>query len=111
MPWANIGLVTGVAFDVLDLDAPLGFESFAALKADSLEAGHPFPRILAVAHTANGGRHFLLPPTGRGNAAGLRPGLDYRGVGGYIVAPPSRLAPDGRSYTWITTPAPELIAA
>jgi hypothetical protein len=97
--WHNIGLATGHAFDVVDIDAPHGFDGYAELCADT-----PRPTLLAAAHTANGGRHLLVPTTGRGNFAGLRPGVDYRGLGGYIVAPPSRLAPDGRAYTWVIPP-------
>jgi hypothetical protein len=102
-PWLNIGIATGHAFDVVDIDAPAGFEGYAQLTE---EAGAR-PQILAAAHTANSGRHLLVAPTGRGNFAGLRPGVDFRGAGGYIVAPPSRLAPDGRPYTWVIPPVRE----
>jgi hypothetical protein len=99
-PWYNIGLPTGHGFDVIDIDAPHGFAGYAELVAATGAA----PVLLGSAATANGGRHLLVAPTGRGNFAGLRPGVDYRGTGGYIVAPPSRLAPDGRPYTWIIPP-------
>ena len=51
--------------------------------------------------TGGGGEHiFFLPVPGLGNSAGrLGPGLDIRGAGGYIVAPPSTHA-SGREYMW-----------
>lgn len=99
-PALNIGLPTGLAFDVLDIDAPDGFNSLADWREElpGLRLGD-----FAVAYTGNDGRHYYLPPTGQGNAAGLRPGIDYRGQGGYVVAPPSKLE-NGRRYSWITPP-------
>src|SRR5262249_7272953 len=38
-----------------------------------------------------------------GNRAGLRPGLDVRGDGGYVILPPS-LHASGRHYEWLTAP-------
>jgi Bifunctional DNA primase/polymerase, N-terminal len=40
-----------------------------------------------------------LAPTGSGNRAGLLEQVDWRGRGGYVVAPPSRHA-NGRHYRW-----------
>ena len=52
--------------------------------------------------TGGGGWHFYLAPTGLGN---VRPRdlehVDWRGRGGYVVAPPSRHA-SGHSYRWAT---------
>lgn len=108
-PWANIGLRTGDRFDVVDLDVKTdkgidGREGFNEL----CETTGTRPRVLASVQTANGGRHLFLAPTGRGNFTGIRPGVDYRGAGGYVVAPPSRLAPDGRRYVWVTPPSTDL---
>jgi hypothetical protein len=52
-------------------------------------------------YTPRGGRHLYVAPSGDGNAANFRPGLDYRGAGGYVVAPPS-IGPNGKRYDWIT---------
>lgn len=55
--------------------------------------------------TGSGGVHYLFawPTDGREprNSAGTRlgPGLDVRGEGGFIVAPPS-VHPNGRTYEW-----------
>lgn len=103
-PSANIGLRTGDAFDVLDVDGDEGAESMRALLAahGALPAG---PR----SRTGGGGRHLLFAPTGIGNRAGVVTKVDWRGRGGYIVAPPS-VHISGRAYKWLNGPekaAPE----
>jgi hypothetical protein len=80
---------------VLDLDGPEGVEALRAiLGRDSLD--HPGP----VAHSGGGGWHLLYAPTGLGNRVRLLAGVDWRGQGGLIVAPPSRHASGGR-YRWV----------
>jgi len=101
-PAANVGLCTGVGFDVLDVDGPTGeVELRALVEAGAVPGGGP------LARTGGGGWHVLLAPTGAGNRVGLRPGLDWRGRGGLIVAPPS-VHRSGRRYRWVrpltTTP-------
>ena len=92
-PQANLGLATGRRFDVLDLDGEQGVEALrAALSITPTE--HPGP----VARTGGGGWHLLYAPTGLGNRVGLLPGVDWRGRGGLIVAPPSQHA-SGHRYT------------
>jgi hypothetical protein len=39
-------------------------------------------------------------PTGLGDRAGILPGFDFRGRGGYVVGPPS-VHPGGHRYRWI----------
>jgi len=90
-PTANIGLRTGVAFDVLDLDGQSALESLKTLTSDYK---HPGP----VSATGRG-YHLLFVPTGARNAAAKLPGIDFRGQSGYIVAPPSR-HPNGHTYLW-----------
>jgi Bifunctional DNA primase/polymerase, N-terminal len=95
-PQANIGLATGHQFDVLDVDGPAGAHAIRTLSAEHrLESSGP------LVHTGGGGWHYYLAPTGLGN---MRPtGLahvDWRGRGGYVVAPPSRHA-SGHPYQWI----------
>jgi hypothetical protein len=94
-PTANVGLATGRRFDVLDVDGPEGEGELRALaQAGAVPGGGP------LARTGGGGWHVLLAPTGAGNRAGLRPGLDWRGRGGLIVAPPS-VHRSGRRYRWV----------
>jgi len=96
-PQANIGLATGHRFDVLDVDGPQGAHTIRALAAThGLQSSGPLVR------TGGGGWHFYLAPTGLGNnrPAGLEH-VDWRGWGGYVVAPPSRHA-SGHPYQWAT---------
>jgi hypothetical protein len=96
-PQANIGLATGHAFDVLDVDGPAGEHAIRALAAThGLQSSGPLVR------TGGGGWHFYLTPTGLGNVhpQGLEH-VDWRGRGGYVVAPPSRHA-SGHQYQWAT---------
>lgn len=101
-PAHNIGLPTGHAFDVIDIDVPQGIPALPRLAAAEGEIhGH-------VA-TSSGGVHFYVTPTGRGNTAGA--GVDYRGMGGYVVAPPSTLGERGRAWSWVHRPSPVLTGA
>jgi hypothetical protein len=96
-PQANIGLATGHTFDVLDVDGPTGAQAICTLAAEhGLQSAGP------VVRTGGGGWHFYLAPTGLGNVhpAGLAQ-VDWRGQGGYVVAPPSRHA-SGHPYQWMT---------
>jgi hypothetical protein len=116
MPNNNIGLATGVAFDVIDIDAkhPEGIASFTKLLTQQR-----LPEIHGIAVTATGGLHLYTKPARQyvvreGNRGGFMPGLDYRGPGGYVVAPPSTLttgwvADSCNMWQWIVPPSPELI--
>jgi hypothetical protein len=94
-PQANIGLATGHAFDVLDVDGPAGAHAIRTLAAThGLTSSGPLVR------TGGGGWHFYLAPTGLGNVHPARlVHVDWRGRGGYVVAPPSRHA-SGHDYQW-----------
>lgn len=104
----NIGLPTGIAFDVIDIDPPQGALSYAQLLAeeDQRTGRGWIPDVHGQVATSSGGLHLYIPPTGDGNGAGIIPGIDYRGAGGYVVAPPSTLGERGRAWSWITTPSP-----
>lgn len=95
VPGANIGLRTGVLFDVVDIDAPLGLIRFYERHMDPGDS----PPVRAISLTPHG-RHlyFDADPTQR-NRAGLLPGVDVRATGGYVIAPPSR-TPAG-DYRWV----------
>jgi hypothetical protein len=103
-PDTNIGLPTGHYFDVIDIDPKHGgVQSFLKLLHDK-----DLPDCHGIAVTASGGMHLYVKATGKGNYAALRPGIDYRGRGGYVVASPSTLGAPGRSYGWLTDPSPTI---
>lgn len=102
-PTANVGLRTGAdagapGFWVLDVDPKNGgLESLAAVEAEH----GPIPAGARVV-TGGGGWHYYFHLDGGESIPtriGLRPGLDVRGDGGYVVAPPS-LHAAGRPYAW-----------
>jgi hypothetical protein len=95
-PDANVGLRTGVVMDVADIDSAEGRDGLRHLLGGTMPPG---PAI----RTGGGGWHFWFRPTGYGNRVRLLPGLDWRGAGGYVVAPPSRHA-SGSIYTWLRRP-------
>ncbi len=105
-PEANLAIVTGAVSDlvVLDVDpAHGGDDSLAALER---RFGR-LPETVEVL-TGGGGRHlwFRHPGGFFPNRAGIRPGLDIRGDGGYVVVPPS-LHPSGRRYLFEVDHHPE----
>ncbi len=105
-PDANVGIVTGAVSSliVLDVDPLRGGD--ASLR--ELERTHGgLPRTVE-ALTGGGGRHvyFAHPGALVRNQVGLAPGLDLRGDGGFVVAPPS-VHPSGRGYAWQPTHGPE----
>lgn len=95
-PYANIGLPTGIAFDVVDIEAQ-NVERFEALCREHGVNLDDFPR----ARSGRGGLHLYVAPTGFGSPiTGLG---DLKGSSGYVVAPPSSLIL-GRAYQWIKEP-------
>ncbi len=88
-PSCGLGLLTGGAFWVLDIDGRTGLQSIK-----DLEATHgPLPRTL-TAQTGSGFHVYFQMPAGRmlRNRTRFAPGLDTRAHGGLVVAPPSRHA-------------------
>lgn len=100
-PDSNIGLPTGHRFDVIDVDVPSGAHTYTQLRERN-----KIPDIHGHVATSSGGLHLYVLPSGDGNKAGVRAGIDYRGIGGYVVAPPSTLGPRGRAWTWAVHPSP-----
>ncbi len=89
-PAMNLAIVTGRISDltVLDVDTTHdGLASLTRLREQGLVL--PPTRIAATPH----GFHYYLRHDARlPTVGGLLPGIDIRSEGGYVVAPPSRLA-------------------
>lgn len=105
-PDANIGIATGPASGLLVLDVD-GEEGEVSLV--SLQRRHGRLPDAPWVRTGRGWQLYLSYPDGvrLGNSAGrLGPGIDTRGDGGYVIAPPS-LHPSGRRYEWHSRGAPE----
>ena len=104
-PDANIGIACGKrsGIIVLDVDAEHGgYESLT----DLLSKYGPLPST-PVSKTGSGGEHIFFKHPGieiRNSAGKLGKGLDIRGDGGYVVAPPS-LHPNGNTYEWTVMPS------
>lgn len=89
----NVGIATGHLIDVLDFDGPEAHAAWGARWPAWSDAGVTL--LASVSTPRAGGMHVYVPATGKGNRAAMVPGVDYRGRGGYVVAPPS-WTPDGR---------------
>ncbi|MEZ4871334.1 MAG: bifunctional DNA primase/polymerase [Bdellovibrionales bacterium] len=98
-PNANIGIATGEESGiwVLDIDDRHGGRD--SLQELMCEFGE-LPETLK-SETGGGGEHwvFIDANTNVRNKANVRSGIDVRGKGGYIVAPPS-VHISGRQYQW-----------
>jgi hypothetical protein len=108
-PLANVGIATGLASGlcVIDVDVARGGDDSLWVLQEELGK---FPRTVESL-TGGGGRHLLFDP--RGAVVGcssdkLGPGVDVRGDGGLIVAPPSGHI-SGKCYIWEASSAPGLI--
>lgn len=101
-PNANIGVATGAVSGlwVIDIDVKNGKDGEAALKAFTPQGGIGIETMQAK--TASCGRHIYLkwdaahPVKSRAN---VLTGVDIRGDGGYVVAPPS--VTEVGNYSWL----------
>ena len=102
-PDANIGLPTGAPTGVLvvDVDVHAGGSGFAAFERARAEGfGDAWAWLV---RTPSGGLHAYYPNVrGQEQRSWQVPSahVDFRGDGGYVIAPPSRIEVDGamRSY-------------
>lgn len=110
----NIGMPTGVLFDVLDFDRKPPTETHPGVDAtgvwQSLAYGGWLDGCVGIAETRNGGRHYYFPASGSRSGSIPLLGVDFKAQGGYVLLPPSRVPADlddgpGR-YRWIRFPDP-----
>lgn len=102
-PDSNVGIATGkvsgglVVID-LDIDEDKGKNGYEVLKDWQRE--HGALQETAMVITGRGGYHYYYRDSGTWrNRTGLYEGVDVRGDGGYVVAPPS-VHENGRRYEW-----------
>ena len=106
-PEANIGLPTGEKVEVVDVDrrpAGSGFVALERARTAGLTDGWA-----GIVRTPSQGLHLYYPPQpGRPQRSWAEPDVhvDFRGTGGYVLVPPSRVVTtDGerRGYELIAT--------
>jgi hypothetical protein len=94
-PHWNVAIATGASgLAVIDVD-PAGLAHWDKLLADFpdlAEAARGAPRVV----TPRDGFHIYLKGDGPTTTSKLTPGIDTRGAGGYVLAPPSYVN-DGKS--------------
>ena len=101
-PSANIGIPTGAVSGLVVIDVDVhGVDGYAAY-ARAARAGL-IPAPLATVTTPTGGRHAYFPAVParvqRSWAVG-KAGVDCRGDGGYVIAPPSTLRLEATSVSY-----------
>lgn len=106
-PDANVGIVTGEASGIFALDIDPRHGGDATL-TELIEAHGDEWLHTSQARTGGGGHHIIFKyPKGAKvrNSKKLGEGIDVRGEGGFIVAPPS-LHASGRHYAWLNEVEP-----
>lgn len=101
----GIGIATGEGLIVIDIDTH-GANGYQTLH-DLEHTHHKLPDTV-TARTGSGGQHLYYVSWARiRNNAGTRlgPGIDIRGEGGQVLAPPTK-HPNGTHYQWADGRAP-----
>jgi len=105
-------LVTGVENDfwVLEGDTPDGHahDGIASLRQLEQEHGALPDTLMAMSPSGSVHRYFQIPTDGRtvrNSASKLAPGVDVRGDGGMVIAPPS-VKPGKGVYRWLNLGTP-----
>lgn len=89
-PGLALCAVTGIVYDVLDMDPRNG--GVNSLKIMDAELGDEGPELYWEVATPNGGRHFYIETMGIGSHNGFLPGLDLKG---------GKVDGSGRGFVWI----------
>ncbi len=101
-PRANVGIAMGAESGIwgLDIDTAKGGE----ITFEELQRNYGALPISMRAKSGSGGLHvfFRYPDARRisNSTSKIGPGIDCRGAGGYLVAPPSQHISGGK-YTWL----------
>ena len=105
----NIGVATGNGLVVLDVDIDHNSGRFGDETLADLEQQYgPLPETW-MCLTGGGGVHyyFACSDPALTVAVGFAPGLDYKGTGGYVIAPPSIHPETGRADEWEVNHRPD----
>ena len=106
-PDASIGIATGSVSGLIvideDLDEDKGLNGYEAVGEWERINGTLPETVQCI--TGRGGYHLYYQYTGTDikNRAGILDGVDVRGEGGYVIAPPS-MHPNGTEYQWEDAP-------
>jgi hypothetical protein len=92
-PGANIGIPTGRISGIVVVD--LDDETPEAMKV-----WNSLPETVEARTGRGRHRYYRIPKGTRVRGRKLAPGLDFKGDGGYVVAPPS-VHPSGARYRWV----------
>ena len=104
----NIAIATGGGLVVLDVDTNHDAGKYGDETLADLERQHGKLPDTWTCLTGGGGVHyyFACDDPALTVGAGFAPGLDYRGAGGYVIAPPSIHPGTGRAYEWEASSTP-----
>lgn len=106
-PDASVGIATGSASNLIvideDIDEDKGLNGYH--EVTRWERAHSELPDTVRAITGRGGAHIYYHYTGSDikNRTGILEGVDVRGEGGYVIAPPS-VHPNGTEYQWEVAP-------
>lgn len=100
----NIGISTGVESNlvVVDIDDPKGW--------NEVKKNVNVPSDTVIVRTGSGGTHLYFQANGNrvsNSQSAIAPGVDIRGEGGYVIAPPSVHA-SGKLYEFLSRSDAEL---
>ena len=111
-PDANVGIATGIdsGIFVLDVDTPEGHDVDGFASLQKLEDEHGKLPDTLMGESPSRSRHFVFNHPGgdvyiKCSASEIAPGLDVKGDGGMVIAPPSVKPKRGR-YRWINEGTP-----
>jgi hypothetical protein len=106
-PNANVAIVTGVTSGifVIEADTPKGHgvDGLASIKALEAEHGSLPDTLMAISPSGSVHRYYKHPGAGikiKNSVSQIGPGVDIRGDGGMVIAPPS-IKPGVGEYRWL----------